>query len=137
MMNKLKIFKSRRQNFREAVTINNNTGQHEFKDLYIEAEKQGTKIPFKHSFAMLCHMHDLRLWTISYAPSRTNNLQRLQELHRINDEALYLMQRALGQRIIAGIFLWFLICKIGKNTWLNERSKDSHDVSFRDNVATL
>ena len=86
---------------------------------------------------MLCHMHDLRLWTLSYSPSKTNNLQRMQEMHRINNEALYMLSSAMYKRIIFGVFLWFFINKINKKKWLNNGSKDSHEVSWRDNTATL
>ena len=75
------------------------------KDKYVELEKKGQAVPFKHSWAMLSHMHDLRLWTIAYSPSKINNLQRLQELHRINNEALYLIQSSLWKRIILGFFI--------------------------------
>ena len=86
---------------------------------------------------MLCHMHDLRLWTISYAPSKTNNLQRMQELHRINNEALYMLSNAMYKRIIIGVFLYFIINKLAKKRFLNNGSKDSHEVSWRDNTATM
>ena len=103
----------------------------------IDAEKKGAPIPFKHTFAHLCHMHDLRLWTISYAPSRTNNLKRLQEIHRINTEANYLIADAIWKRILIGAGLWFVINKFAKAKYLNNGAKDSHDISFRDNTATL
>jgi len=37
----------------------------------------------------MAHMHDLRVWTIAYAPSKSNNLQRMQEIHRLNNEMWY------------------------------------------------
>ena len=107
------------------------------KDKYVELEKKGQAVPFKHSWAMLSHMHDLRLWTIAYSPSKINNLQRLQELHRINNEALYLIQSSLWKRIILGFFLFMLVNKPLKNKYMNNGSKDSHEVSFRDNTAHL
>ena len=58
-------------------------------------------------------------------------------MHRINNEALYMISDSLYKRIIAGIFLWFFINKIAKRSLLNNGAKDSHEVSFRDNTATL
>ena len=81
-------------------------------------------------------MHDLRLWTIAFAPSKQNNLRRLQELHRINNEAIYLINRAIGKRILVAIFLYFLINKIAKHK-INHGAKDSHDTNWRDNTSTL
>ena len=137
MSNKLAFMKSTKQNLRESVSFANNINQAVFQDKHIALEKKGIAVGFKHSFAHLCHMHDLRLWTITYAPSKTGNLQRLQELHRINNEANYLISTALYKRVIFGIFLWFLINKVAKGKYLNNGSKDSHEVSFRDNTAHL
>ena len=136
-MNKLAYLKSGRQNLRESITYKNNIGMSAFKDRHVEAEKLGKAVPFKHDWNLLCHMHDLRLWTIAYAPSKQDNMQRMQELHRINNEALYRISNALYKRIFAGIFLFFFINKFAKKRYLNNGAKDSHDVSFRDNTATL
>ena len=76
-MNKLSYLKSARQNFRESITYNNNIGMARFQDKHLDLEKKGLNIPFKNNFSLLCHMHDLRLWTIAHAPSQKNNLQRL------------------------------------------------------------
>ena len=75
--NKLAYFKSTAQNFRDKSTYMGNMGQAKYVDTYNQGEKDGVKIPFKHSWGMLAHMHYLRLWTIAYAPSTTGNLQRL------------------------------------------------------------
>jgi hypothetical protein len=32
---------------------------------------------FKHSWANMAHMHDLRVWTLAYAPGRKNNVRRV------------------------------------------------------------
>ena len=37
----------------------------------------------------MAHMHDLRVWTICYAPNKTSNLQRMNEIHRLNNEMWY------------------------------------------------
>lgn len=34
-------------------------------------------VDFKHSWANMAHMHDLRVWTITYAPMKKNNIRRL------------------------------------------------------------
>ena len=109
----------------------------EFEDKRRTLEQKGLPTSFKNDWSLLCHMHDLRLWTIAYAPSKKNNLIRLQELHRINNEALYMISNSLYKRIIFGAFLWFFINKMAKRKYLNNGAKDSHDVSFRDNTATL
>ncbi len=72
-MDKLGIFRSRYTNFKNSLRIMNNTKQHKFEDKWLQQKD----VPFKHSWANLAHMHDLRLWTIAYAPSHQNNLQRL------------------------------------------------------------
>ena len=77
MKNKLAYMKSTRQNFRESVSYMNNLGQAKYVDSYNEMEKRGWNIPFTHNWNLLSHMHHLRLWTITYAPSTTGNLQRL------------------------------------------------------------
>jgi len=84
-MDKLSIFKGRLTNFRNSNRVVNNARQHRFEDQF---QKQKS-LPFKHSWSMMAHMHDLRVWTLAYAPSQTGNLERLQELHRLNNEMWY------------------------------------------------
>ena len=136
-MNKLSHLRSARQNLQRSSSYVNNIGQSPFNDKLRDSEEKGLRIPFKINWATLCHMHELRLWTITYAPSSQNNLQRLQEMHRINNEALYMISNSLYKRVIFGTILFFTISKLAKKQYLNDRSKDSHDVSFRDNTATL
>ena len=136
-MNKLAYLKSTRQNLRDSVTYAQNIRQSEFVDKRRSMEEAGKPVEFKHSFGLLCHMHDLRLWTITYAPSNKNNLQRLQELHRINNEALYLIQNSMWKRVMIGVFLWFFVNKLAKSKYVRHGAKDTHDASFRDVTATL
>ena len=82
-------------------------------------------------------MHNLRTWTIAYAPSSKDNLKRLQELHRINNEMWYYVSNAMWKRIIAGVFLWFFINKIAKHRFMNNGPKDSHDLGWRDVAAHM
>ena len=107
---------------------------HNYKDFWLQP---GAKVPFKHTYATLKQMHDLRVWTICYAPSTTNNLKRLQELHRINSEMWYYVSDAMWKRIIAGVFLWFFITKIAKKRFMNNGAKDSHDFGWRDVTAHM
>ncbi len=44
---------------------------------------------FKHSWMNMAHMHDLRVWTLTYAPGRKNNIRRLSEIHLLNQEMWY------------------------------------------------
>ena len=85
-MDKLAVFKSRRQNLRDLVRYSNSTGMHKFEDRYLKKEEKD--VQFAHSWANLAHMHDLRVWTLAYAPGK-GNLQRMQEIHRLNAEMWY------------------------------------------------
>ena len=73
-MNKLSHLKSTKQNLRSSVSYVNNIGQAPFEDKLRKLEDKGVRVPFKLSWANLCHMHELRLWTITYAPSQQNNM---------------------------------------------------------------
>ncbi len=79
------MFRSGFQNLRRSTKIQNNIKPHKFEDLHLNQKS----VPFKHTWALMAHMHDLRVWTIAYAPSTKNNLQRLQEIHRLNNEMWY------------------------------------------------
>ena len=91
MSNKLAYLKSARQRVTESISYNNSIGTTVFKDKHIDLQEKGLPIGFKHSWALLAHMNDLRLWTIAYAPSKTKNLERMQDVHRINNEAIYMI----------------------------------------------
>ena len=136
-MNKVSHLRTARQNLSYNSKFVNNIGQSSFVDKHRQTEEAGLRIPFKIKWSTLCHMHDLRLWTITYAPSTQNNLQRMQEMHRINNEALYMISNSLYKRIIAGAFLFLFIKKFAKQRYLNNGAKDSHDISWRDSTATL
>ena len=127
--NKLSYFKTGPQKMRDYLRFSNNTRQHDYQDKWLTP---GLKIPFKHHYATLAHMHDLRVWTLAYAPSTRNNLQRIQEIHRLNTEMWYYVSQAMWKRIFAGIALWFFINKIAKHRYMNNGQKDSHDTALRD-----
>ena len=80
-MDKLSYLKNTKQNLRDYVRIPRSYRQPAFVDRFL---KRGMKVPFRHDWNIMAHMHDLRVWTIAYAPSRLNNLQRLQEIHLLN-----------------------------------------------------
>ena len=82
-------------------------------------------------------MHDLRMWVLAYAPARFGNMQKLQEIYRLNAEMNYLIQEALWKRFLAGVALWFLMNKIFKNKFVNRGKKDSHEAGYRDTVAHI
>ena len=73
-MDKLTYLKTSRQAFRDTLRLSRNYRQSTYVDRFLQP---GQKVPFKHSWSLMAHMHDLRVWTIAYAPSRLNNLQRL------------------------------------------------------------
>ena len=77
-MDKLNYLKTNKQAFRDLCRISRSYRQAKYEDRFLQKD---AKVPFKHSWALMAHMHDLRVWTLSYAPTRINNLQRLQELH--------------------------------------------------------
>ena len=79
MSNKLAYMKSKTTNFRELLRPARYYAQPKFEDKIL---KQGPE--FKHSWAQLAHMHDLRVWCLSYAPGKKNNIRRLQEIHLLN-----------------------------------------------------
>ena len=133
-LQKLGYFKTYTQRARNYLSWSANHRQHVYDDAWL---KPGVKIPFTHNFATLKHMHDMRVWTIAYAPSTTNNLKRLQEIHRINAEMWHYVHDALWKRIIAGIFLWFFVKKIARKRYHNNGPKDSHETYLRDVAAHM
>lgn len=85
----------------------------------------------------MAHMHELRVWAITYAPGNKNNIQRLQEIHLLNQEMWYGAYRAMWSRILVAIPLWFLITRIFKDKWMKKNNTDSHDASYRDVTAHM
>ena len=133
MLQKNKLFNSTLANWRSASRLQNNTRAAQFEDKLLKQKS----VEFKHSWAMMAHMHDLRVWTLTYAPSRKNNMQRMQEIHRLNNEMWYNVSQAIWKRILIAIVLWFAIAKFGKRRYLNQGMFDSHDASYRDTTAHM
>lgn len=121
-MDKLNFLKSNKQKFRDLCRISRSYRQAEYDDQFLQT---GKKVPFRHDWATLAHMHDLRVWTLAYAPSKLNNLQRLQEIHMLNNEMWYLFSNAMWKRILWGIVLWFIVTKILRRKYINAGNFDS------------
>jgi hypothetical protein len=121
-MDKIGFLKSTKTSFRDYNRLSRSYKQPHFVDGLL---KEGTKVPFKHSWAMLSHMHDLRLWTIAYAPQRVNNLQRLQEIHMLNQEMWYMVSSAMWKRILALAVAWILVTRIFKKRFMNHGMFDT------------
>ena len=72
MADKLSYMKSGTQRFREVIRPSKYWSQPKFEDKLL---KHGPE--FKHSWANMAHMHDLRVWTLCYAPTNKGNIRRL------------------------------------------------------------
>ena len=73
----------------------------------------------------MAHMHDLRVWTLAYAPTQKNNLQRMQEIHQLNNEMWYMVQNSLWKRVIVGIVLWIFVTRVAKDRYMNHGMFDT------------
>ncbi len=133
-MDKLAYLKSNKQVLRDSLRLSRSYRQPTFVDRFL---KKGEKVPFKHSWSMMAHMHDLRVWTLTYAPSRLNNLQRLQEIHLLNQEMWYQVSSAIWKRILIMIGLWFFVTRFAKKRYMNQGMFDTHDAQYRDTPAHL
>ena len=71
-MDKLAYMKSGPQRFRELLRPARYYRQPEFEDKLLKNGPQ-----FKHSWAQMAHMHDLRVWCLTYAPSKKNNIRNI------------------------------------------------------------
>ena len=70
-MDKLAYLKSSKLVMRDTMRLSRNYRQTGYVDKFLQP---GEKIPFRHDWKILAHMHDLRVWTLAYAPSRLNNV---------------------------------------------------------------
>ena len=131
-MNKLGYTKTGTQKFKEFLRPSKYFYQPEFEDKFL---KTGAK--FKHTWGQMAHMHDLRVWTITYAPGNKNNLQRMQELHLLNQEMWYKVYRAIWTRLLIAIPLWFFLTRVAKDRYMKKNMVDSHDTNYRNVTATM
>lgn len=92
---------------------------------------------FKHTWINMSHMHDLRVWTLAYAPGRKNNIRRVQEIHLLNQEMWYQVYRSLWTRLLIVIPLWFFINRVAKGTFMKKQNNDSHDACYRMTTAHM
>ena len=100
------------QRFKESIRPARYTSQPKFEDKVL---KHGLK--FEHSWTNLAHMHDLRVWYVAYAPGRLYNIQRLQELHHLNNEMWYQISNALWKRTLIAMFIFFWTTRISKDKY--------------------
>lgn len=121
-MNKLDYLKTRKQSFRDLCRLSRNYRQSEYNDKFLE---KGDKVPFRHDWSLLAHMHDLRVWTLAYAPQRFNNLQRMQEIHMLNNEMWYGVSNAMWKRILIMIGLWFFVTRVAKHRYMKHGMADT------------
>lgn len=85
----------------------------------------------------MAHMHDLRVWCITYAPANKGNMEKLQEIHKLNAEMWYIYFRGLCYRLAVATFLLFFLNRFGKDRFLKKHMTDSHDACFREVMAIL
>ncbi len=81
---------------------------------------------------MLTHMHDLRMWVMAYAPTKTGGMERMQEIHYINNEMTYRIYRSAWKKLVFIPLIWFLVFKVFKKRFMNFGLKDSVEMSWRD-----
>lgn len=133
-MDKVGFLKTQRLALRDTLRLSNNYKQATYQDKFLQP---GQKAPFRHDWKIMAHMHDLRVWTLAYAPSRLNNLQRLQEIHHLNQEMWYQVSSAMWKRILLLIGMWIFVTRVAKARYMNQGNFDSHDAQFRETPAHL
>ena len=112
--------------WRKWLTPSNHTRSPAYNDKFLDPiQNPGRKLKFEHTWSMMAHMHDLRVWTLAYAPSNKNNLKRMQELHRLNAEMWYQVSNALWKRLIFMFFFYFFVTKTKKSRYMNQGMTDS------------
>ena len=119
------------QRFRELIRPAKSMKQPEFNDKLIE------RAQFKHSWAQMAHMHDLRVWALTYAPGKKNNIRRLQEIHMLNQEMWYQVSQAIWKRLFIAIGLWFFVTRFANKRYMKKNNTDSHDAHWRDTAAHM
>ena len=68
----------------------------------------------------MAHMHDLRVWCLTYAPGKKNDIRRLQEIHLLNQEMWYQVSNAMWKRICIGVALWFFVTRIANKRFMKK-----------------
>ena len=97
-----------------------------YKDTEFEAQK------FKIDEPLLTKMLDLRMWQLTYAPSATDGLRRIQEVHHLNNEILYTQYKQGWKRLVILPVILFFLFKFGKGRYLQHGEQDNMEMSWRD-----
>ena len=101
-----------------------------YTDLFLQ---KGRRLPFKHHPAIINHMIDLRMWTITYAPNYANPLKRMQEIHKLTQEMQYVIYRNSWRRaFVIMLGMCFLSRAVFKKQLMNKGEEDSFEMSWRD-----
>jgi hypothetical protein len=61
-----------RTNWANFLRYSNHSRQAKYEDKFLANDRQNLK--FEHTWGLMGHMHDLRVWTLAYAPSNRNNM---------------------------------------------------------------
>ena len=132
MSNKLGFMRSATENLRVSLRPSQYLKHPGFTDRLLKVGPS-----FSHSWANMAHMHDLRLWTITYSPSQRNNVRRLQEIHYLNNEMWYNVYNALWKRWLIMVVFFFFVTRINKKRYMKKYNTDSHDANWRDTTGHM
>ena len=132
MSKKVGFLKSASERFSVSLRPQQYLKQPAFEDKML---KKGPE--FKHTWAQMAHMHDMRLWTVCYSPAKKNNLRRLQEVHLLNNEMWYNISNALWKRLFFLVFFFFFVTRVKKSRFMKKYNNDSHDAHWRDTAAHM
>ena len=132
MSNKVGFLKSASERFAISLRSSQYLKQPKYEDKLLQAGPE-----FKHTWAQMAHMHDLRLWTITYAPAKRNNIRRLQEIHLLNNEMWYGVSQALWRRILFISVFFIFVTRIKRDRFMKKYNNDSHDAHWRDTTAHM
>ena len=127
MSNRVGFLKSSTERFMQSLRPQAYLKQPTFEDRFLKAGPQ-----FKHSFQQLRHMHDLRLWTSTYAPLKKDCVARQTEMAHLNEEMYYLVANAMWKRILFMILFFFWTTRIRKDKYMKKYNTDTHDAHWRD-----
>ena len=107
--------------------------RHQRSPGYRDTSKNGREYGFRHSAYLLSKMHDLRMWTITFAPNHANPLMRTHEIHKINSEFQYIQYRLQWRRALPLIVaIGFLSRVVFKESLCNKGEDDVFEMSWRD-----
>lgn len=131
-MDKLRYMKTPWTNFKEFLRPSRYLYQPKFEDRYLQNPPK-----FKHDWNQMAHMHDLRVWTLAYAPTRWMSHTRLQEIHHLNQEMWYQVSKAYWTRFFIAVPLFFIMTRWTNHIRKRTYNNDSHDANFREVTAHM